>query len=146
MQVCHLAPVIPCISLVLDLSAHAQGAAPPANRRIFQRLTGELTCAYTAGGRVRVKVSSKDIHQAFPKTKIVVRAVNLHAPLIDRLLEIPMDIHEGVQYSLLFSPLTRCPPIMCHEAHASDHQLLEAMEVTCICQPQEATASLPLAH
>ncbi|KAK9862508.1 hypothetical protein WJX84_009406 [Apatococcus fuscideae] len=49
----------------------------------------------TKGGRVRVKVSSKDIHKAFPKTKIVVRAMNLHAPLIDRLLEIPMDIHEG---------------------------------------------------
>lgn len=48
-----------------------------------------------AGGRVRVRVSSKDIHKAFPDTKIVIRAMNLHAPLIDRLLEIPMDIHEG---------------------------------------------------
>ncbi len=80
--------------MLASLLQHSKLSACPETR-LSSSQHARLTRMCLAGGRVRVRVSSKDIHKAFPETKIVVRAMNLHAPLIDRLLEIPMDIHEG---------------------------------------------------
>lgn len=42
-----------------------------------------------------VKVDAKRMGDAFPDTSITIGGKNLHAPLIERILELPMDIYAG---------------------------------------------------
>jgi hypothetical protein len=50
-----------------------------------------------SGGRITVLVSASDIlvDGVWPVVNVSVRGNNLHAPLLDRLLELPMDIYGG---------------------------------------------------
>ena len=56
-----------------------------------------VPCAST-GGRVRVRVSVKEmgIKDRLADLDVTIWGENLHAPLIERLLELPMDIYGGV--------------------------------------------------
>lgn len=49
------------------------------------------------GGTVSVRVSATDVGRddIFPTCRISVGGDNLHAPLIERLFELPMDVYEG---------------------------------------------------
>lgn len=49
------------------------------------------------GGTVTVRVSATDVgrNDIFPTCRISVGGDNLHAPLIERLFELPMDVYEG---------------------------------------------------
>jgi hypothetical protein len=51
-----------------------------------------------AGGRMRVRVTCKGIGATDKSTdlQMSVFADNLHAPLAERLLELPMDVYDGV--------------------------------------------------
>lgn len=60
-------------------------------------LTGCFICTPCTGGDLRVTVDVKDMlrDDMWPQLDAKVFGKNLHGPLIDRILEIPMDIHEG---------------------------------------------------
>lgn len=42
-----------------------------------------------------MRVNSKNLHLAYPDTKISLWGKNLHAPMAERVLELPMDVYDG---------------------------------------------------
>ena len=51
---------------------------------------------HAAGGRIWLSVTSQGLRGVFPDTHIRVRGTSLHAPLVERVLELPFDINAGV--------------------------------------------------
>lgn len=53
---------------------------------------------YDAGGRVRVRVNVKEmgVRDRLADLELIIWGENLHAPLIERVVELPMDIYGGV--------------------------------------------------
>ena len=51
-----------------------------------------------AGGRVRVRVNVKEmgIQDRLADLELIIWGDNLHAPLMERIVELPMDIYGGV--------------------------------------------------
>ena len=73
-------------------AAEAQAAdAVPAGA--VQRDAGEQV--EPTGGHVTVQVSASGITKGTPALEITVVGRDLHAPLIERVIELPMDIHSG---------------------------------------------------
>lgn len=58
---------------------------------------GSLAYGIHAGGDLHVTLDVKDMLRdgVWPDLDAKVFGKNLHGPLIDRILELPMDIHEG---------------------------------------------------
>ena len=48
-----------------------------------------------------IRVDCKRLGDAYPDTDISISGRNIHAPLIERILELPMDIYEGERANLL---------------------------------------------
>ena len=44
-----------------------------------------------------MKVNSKGLHLRYPDTHIQMWARNLHAPMAERILEIPIDVYNGAR-------------------------------------------------
>ena len=57
----------------------------------------EHTFVHGAGGRVRVhlRVKGLGVVGQLPDLRLTVGGDNLHAPLVERIVELPMDITEG---------------------------------------------------
>lgn len=55
-----------------------------------------LSCVL-AGGRVHVRVNVKDmgVPDRLADLELIIWGHNLHAPLIERVVELPMDIYGG---------------------------------------------------
>ena len=61
----------------------------------------------STGGGIRARVVSKGLHLRYPDTHVRIWGKNLHAPMADRVLELPMDVYEGESSALgLFTKLS----------------------------------------
>lgn len=49
---------------------------------------------------MKVRIDAKRLGDAYPDTTVVVAGRKLHAPLIERILELPFDIYDGALLSL----------------------------------------------
>lgn len=59
-----------------------------------------------AGGKIKVRVVSKGLHLRYPDTRIEMWAKDLHAPMAERVLELPFDVYNGAPSHILPPPLT----------------------------------------
>ena len=57
-------------------------------------VTHELD-SFTAGGKIKARVVSKGLNLRYPNTRINLWGDNLHAPMAERILELPMDVYQG---------------------------------------------------
>ncbi len=65
---------------------------------VLQIAAKQRTCTnHSAGGHLEVRLiaSRLGIPDVWPDMRVDIRAHALHAPLVERLLELPMDISEG---------------------------------------------------
>eukprot|EP00884_Botryococcus_braunii_P001435 jgi/Botrbrau1/11292/Bobra.0038s0058.1 len=62
-----------------------------------RRLLSDARPDKAPGGRVHVRVTAKHINEAdrWPDLNIVVYGKRIHAPMLERILEIPIDIYDG---------------------------------------------------
>lgn len=51
--------------------------------------------SFTAGGKIKARVVSKGLNLRYPNTRINLWGDNLHAPMAERILELPMDVYQG---------------------------------------------------
>ena len=56
-------------------------------------------CSSPPGGRVNIHVTSEGLTKengVFPDLRVTLRSQELHAPLVERMVELPVDITAGV--------------------------------------------------
>ena len=67
--------------------------------------------------RVRVNVKEMGIKDRLADLDVTIWGENLHAPLIERLLELPMDIYGGAHNVMtLHTPSCQSSSLYCREA------------------------------
>lgn len=58
--------------------------------------SGSVTARFQfAGGKIQARVVSKGLNLRYPDTRINVWGKDLHAPVAERILELPMDVYQG---------------------------------------------------
>lgn len=71
-------------------------------RQSFRAWWLEASQPVFAGGRIRARVVSKGLHLPYPDTRINVWGRNLHAPMAERVLELPIDVYDGRALQLVW--------------------------------------------
>ena len=64
-----------------------------------------LRTEYFAGGKIKVRVVSKGLHLRYPNTRIELWGKDLHAPMAERVLELPFDVYEGIPHTTFYLSL-----------------------------------------
>jgi len=91
----EMAPCLP--PLPQPAAPPPPGCAPLAAERFAPRAAESVDAGAADGGRVRVRIAASEMAAdvPWPKCTVTVDGDGLHAALIDRMLEIPMDVYGG---------------------------------------------------
>ena len=81
-------------------------------------------CHVLAGGRLHIHATSDGLKkdtETFPDLRVTLKAQGLHAPLIERFVELPMDVTAGTFPHLHFTSASCMPPpcLLCCRVHQS---------------------------